>query len=244
MNMIVEIKWETRCWGRLNYIPSQKKKRLQHTDALTISIIYHFNRTWYTSICSSQWWKVNGLLILLCTPSSLSFPFSPAIFDSIHSMYNRNHQSLYIVSVGVSRFPLVMLAVRRSPGVGAADGGAQSLGQRGRVRVAVENGLLRGRWRRPALGGEGTPAAGLLVLLLHVKTKNETNRHHNACCEKKENKKKASNHSVSASQSVRRDSCTWTHMSVWWIRIRRCLLCSPNLCTGRRVPTRQRPLDG
>lgn len=85
------------------------------------------------------------MLILLCTPSSLSFPFSPAIFDSIHSMYNRNHQSLYIVSVGVSRFPLVMLAVRRSPGVGAADGGAQSLGQRGRVRVAVENGLLRGR---------------------------------------------------------------------------------------------------
>jgi hypothetical protein len=28
-----------------NYIPSQEKKRLQHTDALTISIIYHFNRT-------------------------------------------------------------------------------------------------------------------------------------------------------------------------------------------------------
>ena len=47
-------------------------------------------------------------------------------------------------------FPLVILAVGRSPGLGAtprggADGSAQSLGHHGGVRVAIEDGLLR--WR-------------------------------------------------------------------------------------------------
>jgi hypothetical protein len=76
-----------------------------------------------------------------------------------------------------------MLAIRRSPMVGVgAESGAQSLGYHGRVRVAIEERLLRW-WRRwPA---PGRKPSGLLVPLLHVKTH----------C-----------------QSVRRDSCTWNHM--------------------------------
>jgi hypothetical protein len=59
-----------------------------------------------------------------------------------------------------------------------------------------------------------------------VKTKKRSQPSSQCLLWKKRKQKKASGHSVSASQSVRRDSCTWTHMSVWWIRIRRCLLCS------------------
>lgn len=67
----------------------------------------------------------------------------------------------------MSFLPLVMLAVRWSPGVGA-ESGAQSLGYHSGIRVALEEGLLR--WWRwwPASGGEGAPS-GLLVPLLHVK---------------------------------------------------------------------------
>jgi hypothetical protein len=58
-----------------------------------------------------------------------------------------------------------------------------------------------------------------------------------ACCEKNR---------LQSSQSLHRDSCTWTHMSVWWIRIRcGCLYCTwlSFVLTDRRVPTTQQPVD-
>lgn len=63
------------------------KRRLKHTDALTISIIslqqYWIHINLFFTMVNGEWVADFAMY----SP----FSFSLAFFDSIHSMYNRNH---------------------------------------------------------------------------------------------------------------------------------------------------------